>query len=440
MAINARAAARKEAEIAFLKAEDELLKELGKKRKREAAERSAAIKEKDLPGYEPEEPIFYSEEDREEENEYSDFGKEFLKELESEEEEYLSFADRRKQKKSDTVFDTYNTGEEWLMSEGEDDLAKGFINNFRSAVGTGVEDFAYWLNDNAPWYEPAETVFKNNTAGKIEEKAQKQFGNAKEKGVNGEFVDAMDDLSKGLGYNVFGAKAGNYIQSGAESFDEYRALRDSGYTKEEATNRMLINAGFSFAGDKLWDKGGEWVGNRINSNLGYVTNNKPLSAKGWNDKRNQLDKIERRDIIETQAGFACFPEERQNEYAKKIKPEKYIDNGIEKTYFDVAMHGTPQAVGFWSEEMNMSPRFLAEVITHNPKYEKGQKVRLLSCNTGEKIENEYCFAEELANIMGVEVEAPNDIIYMSRKGIEKIGRNNEGGFVSYKPNDRRRLK
>ena len=45
MAINARAAARKEAEIAFLKAEDELLKELGKKRKREAAEKSAAEKE-----------------------------------------------------------------------------------------------------------------------------------------------------------------------------------------------------------------------------------------------------------------------------------------------------------------------------------------------------------------------------------------------------------
>ena len=35
MSINARAAARKEAEIAFLKAEDELLKELGKKRKNE---------------------------------------------------------------------------------------------------------------------------------------------------------------------------------------------------------------------------------------------------------------------------------------------------------------------------------------------------------------------------------------------------------------------
>ena len=393
-----------------------------------------------MPGYEPEEPIFYSEEDREEENEYSDFGKEFLKELESEEEEYLSFADRRKQKKSDTVFDTYNTGEEWLMSEGEDDLAKGFINNVRSAIGSGVEDFAYWLNDNAPWYEPAETVFKNNTAGKIEEKAQKQFGNAKANGVNGKFVDAMDDLSKGLGYNVFGAKAGNYIQSGAESFDEYRTLREQGYSKEEATLAMAKKAGLSFVEDKLLDKGGEWVGNRINLNLGYVTNNKPLSAKGWSDKRNRLDKIERRDIIETQAGFACFPDEMQNEYAKKIKPKKYIDNGIEKTYFDVSMHGTPKAVGFWSEETNMSPKFLAEVITHNPKYEKGQKVRLLSCNTGEKIGNEYCFAEELANIMGVEVEAPNKELYMYPNGRTKIGYFNEGEMIIYKPNGRGRFR
>ena len=91
MAINARAAARKEAEIAFLKAEDELLKELGKKRKREAAEKSAAEKElSELDmgeileyKYDPMEPIgigevLFSEEDREEEKDYPEFGKSFL--------------------------------------------------------------------------------------------------------------------------------------------------------------------------------------------------------------------------------------------------------------------------------------------------------------------------------------------------------------------------
>ncbi len=177
-----------------------------------------------------------------------------------------------------------------------------------------------------------------------------------------------------------------------------------------------------------------------NTNFNYRVNGKALPAKGWSDKRNRLDKIERRDIIEIQSGFTCFPDEIQNEYAKKIKPEKYIDNGIEKVYFDVAMHGTSQAVGFWSEETNISPRFLAEVITHNPKYEKRQKVRLLSCSTGAKAGNEYCFAEELANIMGVEVEAPNKKLYMYSNGRMHIGRYNEGEMVIYKPNDRGRLK
>ena len=426
--------------------------------------------------------VFFGEDDREEENEYPGFGKHFLEILaedeakknkendlivskdyemlieqkrknkekdlpgyrpgESEESKYLlSPTVRASMQWSENMYNAYKSGEEWLMSEeGGDDLVKGFINNVRSAIGSGVEDFAYLLNDIAPWYTPAKKVVEVNMAGEIEEQAQRNFGNARANGVNGNVVDFLDSASKGLGYNVFGLKAGNYIQDGADTFNEYRNLRDSGYTKEEATLAMAKKAGLSFVEDKLLDKGGEWVGNRINSNLEYVTNNKPLSAKGWSDKRNRLDKIERRDIIETQAGFACFPDEMQNEYAKKIKPKKYIDNGIEKTYFDVSMHGTPKAVGFWSEETNMSPRFLAEVITHNPKYEKGQKVRLLSCNTGEKIGNEYCFAEELANIMGVEVEAPNKKLYMYPNGNTKIGRQNEGEMIIYKPNDRRRLK
>ena len=88
MAINPRVAARKEAEIAFLKAEDDRLKDLGEKRKKEAAEKSAATKKED--------PVLFSEEDREEENEYSTFGSDFLEELEKDEPKYLSPSERRK--------------------------------------------------------------------------------------------------------------------------------------------------------------------------------------------------------------------------------------------------------------------------------------------------------------------------------------------------------
>ena len=315
MAINARAAARKEAEIAFLKAEDELLKELGKKRKREAAEKSAPEKElSELDmgeileyKYDPMEPIgigevLFSEEDREEEKDYPEFGKSFLdilaedeakknkendligakdykkllelenkkteevrknkeKDLpgyrpgESEESKYLlSPTVRASMQRSENMYNVYKSGEEWLMSdEGGDDLVKGFINNFRSAIGTGVEDFAYWLNDVAPWYTPAKKVVEDNMAGEIEEQAQRNFGNAKANGVNGKFVDAMDDLSKGLGYNVFGFKAGNYIQDGADAFGEYRSLRDSGYTKEEATLAMAKKAPMYILSNKADD-------------------------------------------------------------------------------------------------------------------------------------------------------------------------------------------
>ena len=143
------------------------------------------------------------------------------------------------QERPEEFINSYNAGEEWLMSEGEGDLAKGFINNFRSSIGTGAEDFAYWLNDYAPWYKPAGRVVEKNTAGEIRAQAQKQFLNAKAAGANEKYVDLMDSVSRGLGYNALGFKAGNYIQGGAETFEEYRKLRDSGYTKEEATAVLI---------------------------------------------------------------------------------------------------------------------------------------------------------------------------------------------------------
>ena len=347
MAINARAAARKEAEMAFLNAEDELLKELGKKRKREAAEISAAEKElSELDmgeileyKYDPMEPIgigevLFSEEDREEEKDYPEFGKSFLdilaedeakknkendligakdyqtlleqkrknkeKDLpgyrpgESEESKYLlSPTVRASMQRSENMYNVYKSGEEWLMSdEGGDDLVKGFINNFRSAIGTGVEDFAYWLNDVAPWYTPAKKVVEDNMAGEIEEQAQRNFGNAKANGVNGKFVDAMDDLSKGLGYNVFGAKAGNYIQDGADAFGEYRSLRDSGYTKEEATLAMAKKAPMYILSNKADDYIGKSGGIDEVLYASYGIKRKVDSSKKKNYNGIKLDKKE----------------------------------------------------------------------------------------------------------------------------------------------------
>ena len=169
---------------------------------------------------------------------------------------------------------------------------KGFINNVRSAIGSGVEDFAYCLNDVAPWYTPAKKVVEDNMAGEIEEQAQRNFGNAKANGVNGKFVDAMDDLSKGLGYNVFGAKAGNYIQDGADAFGEYRSLRDSGYTKEEATLAMAKKAPMYILSNKADDYIGKSSGIDEVLYASYGIKRKVDSSKKKNYNGIKLDKKE----------------------------------------------------------------------------------------------------------------------------------------------------
>ena len=239
--------------------------------------------------------VFFGEDDREEENEYPGLGKHFLEILaedeakknkendligakdyemlleqkrknkekdlpgyrpgESEESKYLlSPTVRGSITRTNNMYNVYKSGEEWLMSdEGGDDLVKGFINNVRSAIGSGVEDFAYLLNDIAPWYTPAAKVIENNMAGEIEEQAQRNFGNARANGVNGKFVDAMDGLSKGLGYNVFGFKAGNYIQDGADTFNEYRNLRDSGLSREETFSILAKRAPMYILSNKADD-------------------------------------------------------------------------------------------------------------------------------------------------------------------------------------------
>lgn len=139
-----------------------------------------------------------------------------------------------------------------------------------------------------------------------------------------------------------------------------------------------------------------------------------------------------RSTLKLENGFAAFPEDdplRAN--VQKVKPLK--------TYFDVAIHGSPSAVGFGTEQTNMSPRLLASVIRHSEGW-NGQKIRLLSCSTGAANGDDYCFAEELANALGVEVKAPNDTLFIASNGHIKVRTQGDGQFITYKPNQRGRRK
>ena len=150
------------------------------------------------------------------------------------------------------------------------------------------------------------------------------------------------------------------------------------------------------------------------------------------DARDNLQSIVRRSTIKLGNGFACFPEnDPLSQYVQNVKPLK--------TYFDVAMHGSPTAVGFGTSEANMSPRMLASIIRHSDGW-NGQKIRLLSCSTGKQEGENYCFAEELANALGVEVKAPNDTLFIMRNGKMYVGKHGNGKMVSFVPNQRRRVR
>ena len=151
------------------------------------------------------------------------------------------------------------------------------------------------------------------------------------------------------------------------------------------------------------------------------------------DSSKDLQKAVNRSTIKLQRGFACFPDgDPLNDNARNVKP---VDG-----FFDVGMHGNPRGVFFKSKTENkMSARTLATLIRHSKEY-AGQNIRLLCCNTGKQIGDAYCFAEELANALGVTVTAPNKALYIFPDGHLRVGKLGDGEFVSYEPNQRRRLK
>ena len=145
----------------------------------------------------------------------------------------------------------------------------------------------------------------------------------------------------------------------------------------------------------------------------------------WNE-------IMARSATTIQHGCSAFPEgDPLTVYTMNVKPEK--------GFYDVAMHGTPTAVGFSSKVTNMTARELATFIQHREDY-NGEDIRLLACSTGAELKDDTCFAEELANAMGKRVKAPTEDLYFFPNGTFKIGFFGTGRLRTIKPNQRRRLK
>ena len=103
---------------------------------------------------------------------------------------------------------------------------------------------------------------------------------------------------------------------------------------------------------------------------------------------------------------------------KKVKP---IDG-----FYDVALHGTSTSAEFFGEPIDAYT--LAKIIRNREDYVPRMKIRLLSCSTGNTDNTGNCFAQVLANALGVEVEAPTQKIWAYDNGTIKIF-NDETGEV-----------
>ena len=157
------------------------------------------------------------------------------------------------------------------------------------------------------------------------------------------------------------------------------------------------------------------------------------------DSRDKYSDIIKRGTVPMKHGFSCFSDDSNDKFltigASNIKPKE--------GYFDVAMHGDTTAVAFGSKEPNMGPRLLAEIIKHNPDY-NNEKIRLFCCRTGSREslkEWQYNFAEELSNILGKTVEAPDDLLYIDIKGNWYVGSiEQKEELIPFSPNQRGRYK
>ena len=115
------------------------------------------------------------------------------------------------------------------------------------------------------------------------------------------------------------------------------------------------------------------------------------------------------------------------EAAEKIKP---IDG-----YYDIKAHGLYNSIKVFNTPINA--KTLSHILMSRQDYKIGNPIRLLCCFTGEE-HNGRCFAQDLANYMGVEVIAPDfelivdgdGNLYKERERIDKTS------FKQFKPKRR----
>ena len=115
------------------------------------------------------------------------------------------------------------------------------------------------------------------------------------------------------------------------------------------------------------------------------------------------------------------------EAAENIKPIK--------GYYDIKAHGLFNSIKIFDTPINA--KTLQRILISREDYKPGMPIRLLCCFTGE-VHNGRCFAQDLANYMGVEVIAPDFELIVDGNGnlYKERERIDESAFKRFKPKRR----
>lgn len=165
--------------------------------------------------------------------------------------------------------------------------------------------------------------------------------------------------------------------------------------------------------------------NEISEVTGIAKDPKRMSiTKSGNVLTNASDGIIMKKDAELQLSRYVNSNDKLYSYAKNIPP---IDG-----YEDQVIHG--DKFGFEIRDLNdntaatYTPKEFAEILKEDPNYHGGN-IRLISCDVGAE---DATAAQELADLLGVDVLAPNDVVIVYPDGTMKVGYDGKGKWILYK--------
>lgn len=181
---------------------------------------------------------------------------------------------------------------------------------------------------------------------------------------------------------------------------------------------QVLGFGRSEAQRAVWANKKYSAGLTSDKNSGTI---KPYEIKlSRADRKRIID----RGISEEKPIFATDTD--TNKFASYVRNVPSKDN-----FYDVALHGAPTSIEFFGEKIDAYT--LSNIIRNRKDYMKGTNIRLLSCNTGNTENTGNCVAQIVANELGVDVEAPTDVIYVSQNGTFTVGDYDDGIMKLFYP-------